>query len=79
MAEFEVTQLLVAGHLFETASEVFDRPACSHWEQKDEGMNEERVVREEERPIACFFCLILRSPVVICTLVMALGYVVVCT
>jgi len=52
MAEFEVTQLLVAGHLLETASEVFDCPACSHREHEYEGMNEDRVVCEEERPIA---------------------------
>ena len=79
MAEFKVIQLLVAGHLLETASEVFDCPACSHWEYEDENMNEERVVGEEERPVACFSCLVLRSPVVICTMVMALGYFVVCT
>lgn len=79
MAEFEVTQLLVAGHLLETASEVFNCPTCSHWEHEDEGMNEERVVREEDRPVARFSRLVLRSSVVIRTMVMALEYFVVCT
>lgn len=74
MAEFEVVQLLVAGDLLETACEVFHCPACSHWEYEDEYMHEERVVREEECPIASFSCLVLRSPVVICAMMVALRY-----
>ncbi len=79
MAESEVTQLLVAGHLFETAGEVFHCPACSHGEHEDEDMNEERVVGKEERPVACSSRLVLRSLVVIWTMIMATGYLVIRT